>query len=312
MKILTCLMCCSLGVTALAEESAGTSPLEHEREVYGRVFDRIVSRCRIWPGLAPNETSDDPGRYAFDGRGRVWRRYDVSAPELVLLKPREVKFDTLVLVMAGGGYKTQNFGFIGPNVQPILESGRWVAVLNYRIPRREGRPIYAAAREDATRAIRWLKGHAGEFGYSPKKIGSLGFSAGGQLSVLLAVSSQDASYDRVDSLDDIPANLAFAVAVYPAYVLDDGETGPNVRNGDDAELLPEFKFDKKTPPMFLLHGDLDNYSPMGSLLIYRELHRRKIPAQLFVYARAYHGLCNRVNVRGWEQRIIDWMDGLGF
>lgn len=61
MKILTCLMCCSLGVTALAEESAGTSPLEHEREVYGRVFDRIVSRCRIWPGLAPHETSDDPG-----------------------------------------------------------------------------------------------------------------------------------------------------------------------------------------------------------------------------------------------------------
>ena len=65
------------------------------------------------------------------------------------------------------------------------------------------------------------------------------------------------------------AHLNFAVAGYPAYVLDDGATGPNAKRGDGANLLPEFKFDAKTPPpMLLLHGDEDYYSPMGSVALY--------------------------------------------
>ena len=74
-----------------------------------------------------------------------------------------------------------------------------------------------------------------------------------------------------------------------------------------AALLPEFKFDAKTPPMLLLHGDDDYYSSMGSVKLYEELHRRKMPAQLVVYSNASHGLNHNANVRGWESRILDWL-----
>ena len=113
-------------------------------------------------------------------------------------------------------------------------------------------------------------------------------------------------------LDDISAHLNFSIPVYPAYVADDGRTGPNAHGGDNAAILPEFKFDKKTPPMFMLHGDMDDYSPMASVLLYTELHKRKIPAQLFVYANVSHGLGDTSNAKGWQNRIVDWMEGMGF
>ena len=167
-------------------------------------------------------------------------------------------------------------------------------------------------REDAARAIRILRANAGRLGFSPEKIGAVGFSAGAHLAALSAVSSQDALYDRVDDIDDCSAHLNFAVPVYPAYVADDGATGPNANGGDGAAILPEFKFDSKTPPMFMLHGDKDYYSPMASVLLYTELHRRKIPAQLFVYGNVSHGLGNKPNTKGWQRRIVDWLDSIGF
>ena len=40
--------------------------------------------------------------------------------------------------------------------------------------------------------------------------------------------------------------------------------------------------------------------------------RAKIPAQLFVYANASHGLGDAANVRGWQGRIVDWIESVGF
>ena len=297
---------------AVSAAVPGNTGLPNEEKAYGELEDLIVDRIRLWPGLAPGETSDSPGRFAYDAPKKVWRRYDTCAPEVVLLKPKAVRHETLVVAMPGGGYNSQHMGHIAREMRPVLDSGRWVAVLHYRVPRRNGRKIYEAPFEDAQRAVRILRSRAAQYGYSPRKIGAVGFSAGAHLTAMLATSSQSPSAPRIDELDDLSSHLDFAVPVYPAYVAADGETGPNTQRGDNVGLLPTFKFDAKTPPMFFLHGDVDSYSPMGSVLLYQELHKRKIPAQLFVYSQADHGLNDRVNVRGWQKRIVDWMESLGF
>jgi len=136
----------------------------------------------------------------------------------------------------------------------------------------------------------------------------------------VALENEDKAYgalhgrivDRFRLWPGLAPHLNFAVPVYPAYVVEDGATGPNARGGDGAAILPEFKFDAKTPPMFLVHGDKDYYSPMGSVRIYEELHRRKMPAQLFVYANVSHGLGDTANARGWQQRIVDWIESIGY
>lgn len=67
------------------------------------------------------------------------------------------------------------------------------------------------------------------------------------------------------------------------------------------------------PPMLLLHGDTDDIaSSLGSVKLYEELYRRKIPAQLVIYSNAAHGLNANVNVRGWESRILDWLQSRKF
>jgi acetyl esterase/lipase len=296
--------------SALAADAGGT---ENFDEAYGEMRKNVVARIPLWPGFAPHETKAEDGRFVMDAKNaKVFRRFDVSRPELVVLRPEGTPRDTVVVVMPGGGYMSQHMGGVCVESRPILESGRWLAVLHYRIPRRKGREIYDAPREDAARAIRILRERAREFGWSPEKIGAIGFSAGGHLAAISAVSSQDALYDRIDGLDDVSPHLNFAIPVYPAYVLEDGATGRNERGGDGAAILPAFKFDAKTPPMFMVHGDRDKYSPMASVRIYEELHRRNIPAQLFVYAHGPHGIGNGVNRDGWQNRIVDWIESIGF
>ena len=184
------------------------SPVKNEDKAYGAFRERIVERIRLWPGLAPHETESSPGRYAYDEKNKVWRRRDVSQPELVIFRPFGKPRDTMVIVMPGGGYSSQHMGHFCRDSRPILESGRWVALLHYRIPRREGRNIYDAPREDAARAIRILRANAARLGISPEKIGAVGFSAGAHLAAVSATSSQDALYERIDAIDDISAHLA--------------------------------------------------------------------------------------------------------
>lgn len=287
--------------------------IEHSAEAYGPFERQVVARVKLWPGLAPHETTADPGRFYFDASRKTWRRGDVSAPELVIFKPAVAKpSDTLVVVLPGGGYNSQHMGHFVKDSRPLFESGRWLAVLHYRIPRRPGRKIYDAPREDMARAVRYLRTHAAEYGFSPKKIGAIGFSAGAHLAAISATGSMDDLYAPVDETDKASAALNFAVAVYPAYVADDGADGPNRNRGDGARILPEFKFDAQTPPMLLLHGDDDYYSSMGSVLLYTELHRRRIPAQLVVYSGLSHGLGDAPNAKGWQNRVVDWLESRGF
>ena len=299
----TCKTLVFVGAAVVSLLAAGADgPRTGEAEAYGELHGCIVGRLTLWPDRAPHETTRERGTFVFDGKKGVWRPQGVTCPDVVLLKPREVRSDVLLLAIPGGGYQTQNMGTFCRNVRPILESGRWVAVLHHRIPRRPGRAFYEAPREDGARAVRLLRANAGRFGYSPEKIGALGFSAGGNLTALLATSSKDEAYPPVDAADGLSARLAFAVAVYPAYVTDDGQS-----------VRPEFKFDDQTPPMLLLHGDEDDVaSPLSSVLLYTELHKRKIPAQLFVFSHAAHGLADKVHVRGWQWRIVDWLTEMGF
>ena len=309
MKKIAVVLAVAVAATFLAE--AGVPEVKDEDKAYGTLYGRIAERIPLWPGLAPHETESSRGRYVHDTKRNGWRRVGVSCPELVILRPEGQARDTLVVVIPGGGYGSHSMRIVN-TTRPILASGRWVAVLHYRVPRRQGRDIYAAPREDAARAIRILRANAKRFGWSPEKIGAVGFSAGGHLAAVSATSSQDELYRRIDETDDISAHLNFSIPIYPAYVLDDGKTDKNVNGGDGAAILPEFKFDAKTPPMFMLHGDKDYYSPMASVRLYEELHKRKIPAQLFIYANVSHGLGDTVNAKGWQKRVTDWIESIGF
>src|SRR5205085_249029 len=93
-------------------------------------------------------------------------------------------------------------------------------LLKYRVPRRKNNP--AAALQDAQRAVSLVRGKAAEWGIDPKRVGMLGFSAGGHLTAATATNYDRRAYDAVDEADRVSSRPDFTVLVYAGGVVPKG------------------------------------------------------------------------------------------
>lgn len=207
-------------------------------------------------------------------------------------KPENANGACMILISGGGYYNCCDVGLIKKWSEELSARGVQCVNFVYRTPRPVGIPIYQTAWEDGQRAVRMVRNQAAKRGFDPEKIGVVGMSAGSHLALLLATSSQTPAYEAVDKLDSVPCHINWAIVNAPAYATTDGETGtPSLREGygSDVTLSKVFKFDEKTCPMSLHHGGKDPYSPNASTLVYRQLRRMGIPAELHLYPGKGHG-----------------------
>lgn len=258
----------------------------------------------IWPNNAPDESAQ-----TTEVKGLV-------VPTYQYCPPAEKKSDACLIVCPGGGYNNLAVDHEGDKIAEYFNSkGITVVILKYRIPRRQGKPKHLAAWQDAQRTVRIVRSKADEWGINPEKIGILGFSAGGHLTLMTATTSQTPAYEPVDELDKtVPCHVNFAAPIYPAYVLDDGADSNNTGKGNDAKMVSDFAFDEKTPPMCLIHGDNDPYSPMGSVAVYHKLRTMGIPGELHIFATVGHGFgANPTgdHIGDWLNRVYAWMKAVG-
>lgn len=204
-----------------------------------------------------------------------------------------VRTDACMILISGGGYfSCCDVELVDEWNRRFTQEGIQCVKFVYRTPRPQGLPIYQTAWEDAQRAVRLIRSQARKRGIDPEKIGVVSQSAGSHLALLLATSSQTPAYEPIDALDTISCHINWAIVNSPAYVTTDAEEGtPATRQGYgvDVKLSSIYKFDARTCPMSLHHGGADEYSPNGSTLIYRELRKRGIPAELHLYPGRPHG-----------------------
>ena len=204
-----------------------------------------------------------------------------------------VRTDACMILISGGGYfSCCDVGLVDEWNRRFTQEGIQCVKFVYRTPRPQDLPIYQTAWEDAQRAVRLIRSQARKRGINPEKIGVVSQSAGSHLALLLATSSQTPAYEPIDALDTISCHINWAIVNSPAYVTTDAEEGtPATRQGYgvDVKLSSIYKFDARTCPMSLHHGGADEYSPNGSTLIYRELRKRGIPAELHLYPGRPHG-----------------------
>ena len=265
----------------------------------GRITMMLLERKRrereyIWPnGKMP-------------GAGGSLRPYiDWYAPD-----PSR-KTDLCILNVSGGGPgPCCGAGRQNPVIDRFVKAGFTVADLVCR----------QVSLEDVQRAVRVVRSQAAKRGFDPDKIGATGMSGGAKAVLLAATCSMTPAYRPVDEIDALPCGLLFAIPQAPAYVLTDGEGGPNAREGDapDVTLVPELKFDARTCPMCLFHGGLDDYSPLGSTHIYRQLRRMGIPAEIHLFADSRHGSCGDMgndddaDCDNWFQRAEEFIRQMNF
>ena len=222
---------------------------------------------------------------------------------------KEAKTGGCMILISGGSYMNCcDVGLIKQWRERFTELGFQCVNFVYRTPRPVGLPIYQTAWEDGQRAVRMVRSEAAKRGYDPEKIGVVSMSAGSHLALLLACNSQTRAYAPVDKLDSVPCHINWAVVNAPAYVTTDAEAGtPATRQGygTDVKLSGIFRFDEKTCPMSLHHGGKDQYTPNGSTLVYRELRKRHIPAELHLYPNKGHGAFGL-------ERAVEFMRQMGY
>ena len=131
---------------------------------------------------------------------------------------------------------------------------------------------------------------AKEKGLDPDRIGIMGSSAGGHLTLMGTTSSRHQSYMPIDDIDRISCKVQWGVGIYPAYALSDGLDGHNTNKGnEDCDILaPEFSFDLDTAPMVFIHGDADGYSPMASVKVWEKMLMMGIQSDLHTLATRTH------------------------
>jgi endo-1,4-beta-xylanase len=239
----------------------------------------------LWPGgAAGSEKATGEEVWAERGQqGLVDRSVaNVHKPTLTVYLPlREKATRAAVIICPGGGYVHLAIDKEGHDVAKWLNSiGVAGFVLKYRLSRTKGHDYtMETSLLDARRAVEIVRARATEWGVDPKKVGMMGFSAGGDLAAQAGMRFDAAS--RPD----------FLALLYPAIPKELAVTG-------------------QTPPSFLVHADDDRLTSENSVRFYLALKRAAVAAELHVYAKGGHGfgIRNRgIPVSAWILRFEEWL-----
>ena len=269
-------------------------------------------RVNIWPKDKMPHRQDHQIAAMTDEAGQKDFKADknrVAYLEWYDAPAKEVRNGGCMILISGGGYESCcDVELIKLWNKTFTQLGFQCVNFVYRTPRPVGLPIYQTAWEDGQRAVRKVRSEAKKRGFDPERIGVISMSAGSHLALLLATSSQTSAYDKIDPIDELPCHINWAIVNAPAYGTTDAETGiPASRQGygTDVKLSSVFKFDERTCPMSLHHGGTDIYAPQTSTLVYRQLRRMNIPAELHLYADKGHGAFGL-------ERGIEFMRQMGY
>jgi len=262
---------------------------------------------RLWMGDAPGAKGSEQS----------------DIPTITIYTPPAEKANGAAIVICpGGGYG----GLADHEGKPIAEwlntLGVTGVVLKYRLGPRYHHPVML---QDVSRALRMVRANAKEWSLDPKRIGVLGFSAGGHLASTAATHFDDGDPQAADPIDRVSSRPDVAVLVYPVITMTDPFTHSGSRHnllGDNPtpdliELLSnEKQVTAKTPPTFLVHTADDNVVPVeNSLLFAMACHKAGVPVEVHVYEHGPHGIGlggNDPVLSSWPVSCAKWLEFRGF
>ena len=267
----------------------------------------------LWPNGAPGPNTTkgpeaDTSTATSDkiaGKPLV-RLGNVSVPTLTLFAPKGKNTGAAVVVFPGGGYNILAIDLEGTEVCDWLTSkGITCVILKYRVPGTGPYPKSDEALQDAQRAVGIVRAHAAEWKIDPKRVGVLGFSAGGHLAAAVSTHYETRLYPKVDAADDLSCRPDFAVVVYPGYL---AQTDKGFAFSADIPVT------KETPPTFLVQAEDDTVHVENAIAYFLALKNAGVPAELHLYAKGGHGYGLRrtqLPVTGWPNRVDEWLATIG-
>jgi len=273
-----------------------------------RADDKPV--INLWPKGLPAGAQPIPAERAkkLTAESNLARIRYVETPSITVFKaPAKIANGAAVVVCPGGGYNILAWDHEGLQLAEWFNTlGVTAVVLKYRVPRR--RPeIHIEPLQDAQRAIRLVRLHAKEWSVDPNRVGVLGFSAGGHLTVMTGTQWKTSSYPPIDETDDLSCRPDFICPIYCAYL------GPDYKD-NKPELGPLVRITNDTPPTFSAVTADDTMRGAQAALLFVELKKNKVPAELHIYTNGGHGYGIRPSdkpVSTWHHRLAAWLKAQG-
>ena len=232
---------------------------------------------------------------------------DISEPRMYAWPAsKENNCGPAVLICPGGGYSGVSA------IKEGEEFARWfneigvsAFVLYYRMPNGH----HEVPLKDARTALSIIQKHAKEWNINKKKIGIMGFSAGGHLASTVGTHFRNKK-----------ERPAFMILGYPVVTMEKALTHRGSRDNllskkPSDELVKlysnERQVTKKTPPTFIIHARDDGAVPIAnSENLLKSLQQKKVPAKLVTYDEGGHGFGMRkkgIPVENWPLELKTWM-----
>lgn len=235
---------------------------------------------------------------------------DVSHPSLTAFVPANPN-GTAVIIAPGGAFHALAFDLEGTEVAKRLNAkGITAFVLKYRLVHNDpahpensignlmatknfkkldslNEPVVPLAMQDGLTAVKYVRTHAGEYKIDPNKIGFMGFSAGGTVTMSVVYNATD---------ENRP-NFVAPIYAYEKAII--GSTVPSA----------------KTPIFVCAASDDDLGLATHSVHIYLKWLDANQPAELHMYESGKHGFGTKTQglpVDSWMDRYVDWLTENGY
>ena len=258
---------------------------------------------KLYDGVAPGSENVSWSEQVIGEPAEVV--YNVTEPSITAyLPPKYLNTGTAVIVAPGGAFHMLSFQNEGVKVAKWLNSkGIAAFVLKYRLaplytaePMKEmmtkmgdfkaldieNEPFVKLATNDGLKAVEYVRSHAAEMEIDPNKIGFMGFSAGGTLTMSVVYNGTE---------KNIPNFVAPIYAYEPAVI---------------GNKIP----DAKTPIFVCVAGDDQLKMMPMSISIYKKWFEAGQPAELHIYEKGGHGFGmseQGLPVDSWYERFGDWL-----
>ena len=249
----------------------------------------------LWPNGAPGSEArkDEPER--IQGETIL----NVHNPAIIVfLPPKAISTGVGMILAPGGGHTSLWIMHEGFNAAEVLAAkGIAVFVLKNRL-QSSGYKFDVEGLADMQRAIRVVRSHAAEWGVDPHKIGASGFSAGGELTELVAIRNDPGVPDAADPIDRLSSRPDFQVLIYP---------------GKSQLIQPV----ADSPPAFMAAGYDDRPDiSTGLAEAYLRFKKAGVQAELHMYAKTGHGFGLRPerasqSHQEWPVQLVSFLRQIG-
>ncbi len=271
----------------------------------------------VWQEEIPGYIPTDLKEIREVGEWGVPVANQISKPTLEVYFPAQ-KNGAAILICPGGGYEFLAYQHEGKEIAEWLnEHGITAIVIFNRLPdaRMMDNPTEAPSL-DAMQAMRVIRENADSWDIDPRRVGVIGFSAGGHLAATLSTLYTDPIV-RPD----------FTMLIYPVITMDTSFTNmysrENLLGKDPTEKLVELysieqQVSEKTPPAFLVTTADDNPVPAKNALSYYQalLENNILSSELFSGQNGGHGygLAKKEtsNISQWPNLCIGWLTQNGW